>query len=126
MSETKSGASLAAQSRISLVLNPGYASLLRAARAMAKTYRLLGADCRPYESPTKGRFGGNKRARIYGRLDCPSALAAIKRGRTYQQHRVFFADEASALAAGFRPCARCMREAYKKWRASNAARGEQS
>jgi methylphosphotriester-DNA--protein-cysteine methyltransferase len=68
------------------------------------------------------RFGGNKRARIYGRLDCPSALAAIKRGRTYQQHRVFFADEASALAAGFRPCARCMREAYKKWRAANAAR----
>ncbi|MFZ0423222.1 MAG: Ada metal-binding domain-containing protein [Xanthobacteraceae bacterium] len=72
------------------------------------------------------RFGGNKRARIYGRLDCPSALAAIKRGRTYRQRRVFFADEASALAAGFRPCARCMGEAYKKWRASNAARGEQS
>jgi methylphosphotriester-DNA--protein-cysteine methyltransferase len=63
-----------------------------------------------------GRLGGNKRARIYGRLDCPSALAAIKRGRTYQQHRVFFADEASALAAGFRPCARCMRDAYTKWR----------
>ncbi|MFZ0423215.1 MAG: Ada metal-binding domain-containing protein [Xanthobacteraceae bacterium] len=70
-----------------------------------------------------GRFGGNKRARIYGRLDCPSALAAIKRGRTYQQHRVFFADEASALAAGFRACARCMREAYERWRAANAARG---
>jgi methylphosphotriester-DNA--protein-cysteine methyltransferase len=89
---------------------------------MPKSYRLLGADGRTYESPTRGRFGGNKRARIYGRLDCPSALAAIKRGRTYQQHRVFFADEASALAAGFRPCARCMREAYKMWRVANAAR----
>jgi methylphosphotriester-DNA--protein-cysteine methyltransferase len=77
---------------------------------MTKTYRLLGADRRAYESPTKGLFGGNKRARIYGRLDCPSALRAIKRGPTYQRHRVFFADEASAIAAGFRPCARCMRD----------------
>ncbi len=93
---------------------------------MAKTYQLLGADVRLHERPTKGRFGGNKRAGIYGRLDCPSALAAIKRGRTYQQDRVFFADEASALAAAFRPCARCMREAYKKWRAANAARVERT
>ncbi len=53
----------------------------------------------PHESPTKGRFGGNKRAgMIYGRLDCSSALAALKRGRTYREHRGFFADEASALA----------------------------
>ncbi len=80
---------------------------------MAKTYRLIGADGRNYESQTKGLFGGNKRARIYGRLDCPSALRAIKRGRTYQQHRVFFADEASAIAAGFRPCGACMRGLYK-------------
>jgi methylphosphotriester-DNA--protein-cysteine methyltransferase len=93
---------------------------------MPKTYRLLGPDGRPYDSPTKGRFGGNKRARIYGRLDCPAALAAIKRGRTCRQHRVFFADEASALAAGFRPCARCMREAYNRWRALNAAWAEQA
>jgi methylphosphotriester-DNA--protein-cysteine methyltransferase len=83
---------------------------------MAKTYRFLGADGRSYESLTKGLFGGNKRAKIYGRLDCPSALRAIKRGRTYQQHRVFFAEEASAIAVGFRPCGRCMRDAYEKWR----------
>jgi methylphosphotriester-DNA--protein-cysteine methyltransferase len=30
---------------------------------------------------------------------------------------VFFADEASAVAAGFRPCGACMRTAYNKWRA---------
>jgi len=88
---------------------------------MTKTYQLLGPGGRTYESLTKGRFGGNKRARIYGRLDCPSALAAIKRGPTYQQHRVFFADEASALAAGFRPCGSCMRDAYKKWREATRA-----
>jgi methylphosphotriester-DNA--protein-cysteine methyltransferase len=90
---------------------------------MTKTYQLLGPDGRAYESPTKGLFGGNKRGRIYGRLDCPSALRAIKRGRTYQQHRVFFADEASAIAAGFRPCGTCMRDAYKKWREASSKGG---
>ncbi|HEY1978441.1 MAG TPA: Ada metal-binding domain-containing protein [Xanthobacteraceae bacterium] len=88
---------------------------------MAKTYLLLGADGRSYASPTKGLFGGHKRAKSYGRLDCPSALRAITRGRTYQQHRVFFADEGSAIAAGFRPCGTCMREAYKKWREAGRA-----
>jgi hypothetical protein len=50
-------------------------------------------------------FGGNTRLRIYGRLDCPSALRAIKRGPTYARYRVFFADEAIAVASGYRPCA---------------------
>jgi Metal binding domain of Ada len=86
-----------------------------------KTYRLVGADGRPYESPTRGLFGGNTRAKIYGRLDCPTALRAIKRGQTYERYRVFFADEASAIAAGFRPCAACMRDAYNKWRAGPGA-----
>ena len=85
---------------------------------IAKTYRLLGADGRPYQSPTKGLFGGNTRMKIYGRLDCPSALRAIKRGPTYARYRVFFADEASAIAAGFRPCGVCMRAAYEKWKAA--------
>jgi methylphosphotriester-DNA--protein-cysteine methyltransferase len=29
---------------------------------------------------------------------------------------VFFADEATAIAAGYRPCAVCLRDAYRKWR----------
>lgn len=82
----------------------------------AETYRLLNANGRSYRSATKGLFGGNRRMKIYGRLDCPSALRAIKRGPTYSRHRVFFADEASAVAAGFRPCGVCMRAAYRKWR----------
>jgi len=81
-----------------------------------RTYRLLGADGRWFESPSKGLFGGNARLKIYGRLDCPSALRAIRRGPTYAGHRVFFADEASAIAAGFRPCGACMRDAYRKWK----------
>ncbi|MEO7131789.1 MAG: Ada metal-binding domain-containing protein [Dermatophilaceae bacterium] len=33
-------------------------------------------------------------------------------------HRVFFADEATAVAAGYRPCAVCLPGSYRTWRAS--------
>lgn len=65
----------------------------------------------------RGTLGGNRRLRIYGRLDCPSALRAIARGG-YVRHRVFFADEAEAVAAGYRPCAVCLPEEYRKWKNS--------
>ncbi|HEY1178357.1 MAG TPA: Ada metal-binding domain-containing protein [Phytomonospora sp.] len=83
-----------------------------------RTYTLLGADRRPYESPRPGTLGGHRRGRLYGRLDCPSAARAIARGG-YVRYRVFFADEATALAAGFRPCAVCLPEKYASWRARN-------
>lgn len=63
----------------------------------------------------RGTIGGHRRTRIYGRLDCPSALRAIARGG-YVAHRVFFADEAEAVAAGYRPCARCLPDEYRAWR----------
>jgi methylphosphotriester-DNA--protein-cysteine methyltransferase len=53
--------------------------------------------------------------RIYGRLDCRSALRHIAAGH-YVPHRVFFADEATAVAAGYRPCANCLPAAYKQWK----------
>jgi methylphosphotriester-DNA--protein-cysteine methyltransferase len=31
-------------------------------------------------------------------------------------HRVFFADEATAIAAGYRPCGACLRERYAEWK----------
>jgi hypothetical protein len=79
-----------------------------------KRYRLLGVDGLVYESTEPGTLGGNGKARIYGRLDCGSARAALSRG--YAAHRVFFADEETAIAAGFRPCGNCMREAYRAWK----------
>lgn len=82
-----------------------------------KTYTLFGADG-PYESSTPGTLGGNGRAHIYGRLDCPSALSAIARGWPYPSHRVFFADEETAIAAGYRPCGNCLREKYREWKAA--------
>ncbi len=64
-------------------------------------HTLLGADRRPYPSETPGQFGGHRKMKIYGRLDCPSALRAIAAGG-YVASRVFFADErtASPLATG--------------------------
>ena len=52
-----------------------------------RTYTLLGADGRPYQSTDKGLWGGHRHTKIYGRLDCPSALRAIARGG-YTRHRV--------------------------------------
>ena len=83
--------------------------------AGAPVYRLLGADGRTSESKRPGVLGGHRRTRIYGRLDCPSALRAIARGG-YAANRVFFASEEDAVAAGFRPCAVCMPAAYRRWR----------
>lgn len=80
---------------------------------MAKKYRLLASNGAIYESETPGELGGNSRDKLYGRLDCSAANNALAKG--YASHRVFFSNEAAAIAAGFRPCARCLREQYTKW-----------
>ena len=83
-----------------------------------KEYKLIGRDGKPYLSTVPGRMGGHRKLKIYGQLDCPSALRYIAKGH-YVEHRVFFADEETAIAAGYRPCGICMREAYKRNRQSN-------
>ncbi|WP_084479112.1 Ada metal-binding domain-containing protein [Nocardia jejuensis] len=80
-------------------------------------YTLLGPDGNPYRSATPGALGGHRRLRIYGRLDCPTALRALPRG-PYATHRVFFPDESTAIAAGYRPCAACLRSTYLAWKAT--------
>lgn len=82
---------------------------------MTGPYTLLDAAGHAYPGRTPGRFGGHRRLRVYGRLDCPSALRAIAAGG-YVPHRVFFADEATAVAAGYRPCAVCLPARYAAWR----------
>ena len=57
-------------------------------------------------------YGGGKKARIYGLLTCKAGKRGLKK------HRVFFKDEAEALAAGYRPCGCCMWPKYKAWKAS--------
>jgi len=55
------------------------------------------------------RFGGNKTLKIYGTLSCSSGK------RMKAANRVFFASEAEARQAGYRPCGHCLREQYKKF-----------
>ena len=82
---------------------------------MGKTYTLIGPDGKPYESETKGALGGHRGNKIYGELYCKTAANYIARG-TYQENRVFFANERDAIFAGYRPCATCMPEAYSAWK----------
>jgi hypothetical protein len=63
-----------------------------------------------YYSAIPGTLGGYSRgkSKLYGKLDCRSALYHISKGH-YIKYRVFFASEEDALAAGFRACKICMK-----------------
>ena len=80
-----------------------------------KKYKLLYSNGQMYLSDTPGTLGGHNKLKIYGRLDCPSANRWIKKGH-YVLYRVFFKDEETAIAAGYRPCAICIPEKYKEWK----------
>ncbi|MGI9157633.1 MAG: Ada metal-binding domain-containing protein [Marmoricola sp.] len=81
------------------------------------THTLTAADGSTYQSRTPGEFGGNRKQKVYGTMDCGAARSAQQRfPETFLQHRVFFADEAAAIAAGYRPCGSCLREKYRRWK----------
>ena len=82
-----------------------------------RTYTPVAQDGTTYPSRVKGQWGGHRRSRIYGRFDCPTALRAIARGG-YVTHRVFFADEDIAIAAGYRPSGVCCTDRYRRWKAA--------
>jgi methylated-DNA-[protein]-cysteine S-methyltransferase len=84
-----------------------------------RKYTLIGADNLPFRTDVPGTLGGHRPDRIYGTLDCPGAARAIARGG-YVTHRVFFADEATAIAAGYRPCARCLPAEHRTWKERRA------
>lgn len=83
-------------------------------------FKLLGPDGGAYESDKPGALGGYRKLRIYGSLDCKSAKRAIAKGH-YVKHRVFFADEPTAIAAGYRPCQKCLPKRYAKWKSDPGA-----
>ena len=82
-------------------------------------YKLINENGEEYLSEIPGTLGGNKRLKIYGRLDCPSANRWIEKGY-YIQNRVFFLNEEIAIKAGYRPCAVCMRKEYEEWKKENS------
>jgi len=89
---------------------------------MGKKYTLIGEDGEPYQSEEKGTFGGNKALKIYGRLDCPSALKWIEKGH-YVENRVFFKDKETAKEAGYRPCGHCMKKEHQQWKSEQSGQG---
>lgn len=54
-------------------------------------------------------FGGNRKLKIYGTLQCKSGK------RMNRKNRVLFASENEAIKNNFRPCGHCMKTEYKKW-----------
>ncbi|CAN5708827.1 hypothetical protein BH11BAC3_BH11BAC3_30260 [soil metagenome] len=55
------------------------------------------------------KLAGNRKLKIYGSLHCKS-------GQCMKQiNKVFFADEESAIIAGYRPCGHCMKKQYLIW-----------
>ena len=87
---------------------------------MKKMYKLLTPQG-PVQSETPGELGGRKGTKIYGRMDCPRALAALNNngGLAYKKNRVFFKDEATAVACGYKRCKVCMSGEYKPWKAKH-------
>jgi methylated-DNA-[protein]-cysteine S-methyltransferase len=80
-----------------------------------RQYTLIGTDNVPYRTTTPGTLGGHRADRIYGTLGCAGAARAIASGG-YVANRVFFTDEPTAIAAGYRPCATCLPAEYKTWK----------
>ena len=85
-----------------------------------RMFRLIDEHGRQIESEVPGTLGGYRPKKIYGRLTCSSARNAIAKGG-YVTHRVFFADEPTAIRAGYRPCAKCMPVEYDAWKAGRLA-----
>ncbi len=80
-----------------------------------RPFTLIGADGNPHPSTIPGTLGGHRRTKIFGQLDCPTALRAIARSG-YVDHRVFFPDADTAQLAGYRSCATCKPDAYREWK----------
>ncbi len=81
----------------------------------SREYTLVNGKNQKIKSKIPGTFGGHKKLKIYGKMDCPSALKWIEKGH-YVKERVFFLDEETAIEAGYRPCSVCMKREYKKWK----------
>jgi hypothetical protein len=94
---------------------PGHLLRATAFEPLVKQYRLIGADGKKFLSAMPGTLGGHRKNKLYGRLDCPSTLGWLAKGHIVK-YRVFFTDEATAITAGYGPCAVCMPEQYRSWK----------
>lgn len=77
---------------------------------MIQHSNLSDGDLRSKIKLQKIRFGGNKKLKIYGLLNCKSGK------RMKRENRVFFSTEIQAKQNQFRPCGHCMKTEYKNWK----------
>ena len=63
------------------------------------SWELIGADGRPFASPTPGTLGGHRGTKVYGRLDCPTALRYLAKGQ-YAANRVSLMSCPTSTAPG--------------------------
>ena len=76
---------------------------------MIKHFEINDSDLRRKIKQKEICFGGNRKLKIYGTLQCKSGK------RMKPENRVFFASENEAIKAGYRPCGHCMKIEYQKW-----------
>ena len=69
-------------------------------------------------SDIPGTYCGNKKSKIYGLGTCDATQGhqlLVKDA----PNRVMFKDPEEAESLGYRPCRRCMREAYREWKSKS-------
>ena len=76
---------------------------------MIKHFDIKDSDLRRKIEQKEICFGGNRKLKIYGTLQCKSGK------RMKRENRVFFASGNEAIKNDFRPCGHCMKREYKKW-----------
>lgn len=84
-------------------------------KSSSSDFLITDSNNQQFFSNKKGSWGGHKSLKIFGKLNCPSALYWIAKGH-YTKHRVFFHNVQTAIQAGYRPCAKCLPEAYTAWK----------
>jgi len=77
---------------------------------MIEHLKISSVDLRMLIGEGKVALGGNKKLKIYGSLHCISGR------RMKKENRVFFLNAGEAIQAGYRPCAKCLPDHYKKWK----------
>ena len=81
----------------------------------AKKYKLIGPDCQTYLSATPGTFGGHRRQKIYGRLDCSVAHCEPLLGAAMWRTGSFSRMKRLLLPRDI-DRARCLPEHYQRWK----------
>lgn len=66
---------------------------------------------------------GNKNTRIYGRAVCSATDGHPILHGDNENNRVMFASEDEAKRLGYRPCAKCLQDEYKKWKNTSSRKG---